>query len=159
MSDCLRSPNIITISGGMSPINDQNRALIAALRLLLQQEGPNIPVYWGIRNWHPFLSDTVRQMKSDGIRRAAAFITSAFGSYSGCKQYKDDIARAVAEVEGAPEIIPLAQFWNHDGFLSAFAEHVRTACDQFSSDAARRVHCPQRTCSDGKHRSVCGTTE
>ena len=118
--------------GGVSPINAQNRALIAALRSLLEAEGPNIPIYWGNRNWHPFLSDTVRQMKSDGIRRAAAFITSAFGSYSGCKQYKEDIARAVAEVEGAPEITPLAQFWNHDGFLSAFAEHVRTACDQFS---------------------------
>src|SRR4051794_18654446 len=119
--------------GGRSPINDQNRALIAALRSLLQEEGPDLPIYWGNRNWHPFLTDTVRQMKSDGIRRAAAFITSAFGSYSGCKQYKEDIARALAETEGVPEIIPLAQFWNHDGFLSAFAEHVRIACDQFSS--------------------------
>ncbi len=117
--------------GGRSPINDQNRALIASLRELFDAEGPNIPIYWGNRNWHPMLPDTVRQMKADGIRRAAAFITSAFGSYSGCKQYKEDIERATAEVEGAPEIIPLAQFWDRDGFLDAQAERIRDAFAQF----------------------------
>src|SRR5918996_6106309 len=73
--------------GGRSPINDQSRDLIAALRALLACEGPRIPIYWGNRNWEPFLPDVLRQMRDDGIRYAAAFITSAFGSYSGCRQY------------------------------------------------------------------------
>src|SRR5215208_7095612 len=71
--------------GGRSPINDQNRELIGALRQVLDREGPHIPIYWGNRNWQPFLADALRQMRSDGIRYAAAFITSAFGSYSGCR--------------------------------------------------------------------------
>src|SRR5271156_5335773 len=85
---------------GRSPINDQNRALIAALKEVVQ-----IPVYWGNRNWYPLLADTVREMRADGIRHAIAFVTSAFGSYSGCRQYAEDIARARAAVgDGAPEI-------------------------------------------------------
>src|ERR1041385_8819622 len=88
---------------GRSPINDQNRDLIAALR-----QAVGIPVYWGNRNWNPFLADTLREMRTDGVRRAVAFVTSAFGSYSGCRQYIEDIerARAVVEAEGrnAPQI-------------------------------------------------------
>src|SRR4249919_2102791 len=72
--------------GGKSPINDQNRELIGALEQLLASEGPRVPVYWGNRNWHPFLADTMRQMRSDGIKRALAFVTSAYSSYSGCRQ-------------------------------------------------------------------------
>ena len=82
---------------GRSPINDQNRALIAALKEVVK-----IPVYWGNRNWYPMLTDTVRQMRDDGIRNAIAFVTSAFGSYSGCRQYAEDVDRARAAVEGAP---------------------------------------------------------
>src|SRR5215475_2791284 len=82
---------------GRSPINDQNRALIEALRPVVK-----MPIYWGNRNWHPMLVDTVRQMREDGIKRAIAFVTSAFGSYSGCRQYIENIARAQAEVENAP---------------------------------------------------------
>src|SRR5215831_11913268 len=78
---------------GKSPINQQTRELIAAIRNELQQHGPNLPVYWGNRNWHPMLADTLRQMKSDGINRALAFVTSAYSSYSGCRQYREDIAR------------------------------------------------------------------
>jgi len=117
--------------GGKSPINDQNRALIAVLRELFASEGPDIPIYWGNRNWHPMLTDTVRQMKADGIKRAAAFITSAFGSYSGCKQYKEDIARSVAEVEGAPEIIPVPLFWNQEGFQGPMTERIQAALAEF----------------------------
>ncbi|MBC7926652.1 MAG: ferrochelatase [Bryobacteraceae bacterium] len=117
--------------GGKSPINDQNQALIAALRELLDREGPHIPIYWGNRNWEPYLVDTVRQMKQDGIHRAAAFITSAFGSYSGCKQYKEDIERAISEVENPPELIPMAQFWNQPGFLQPMADRVREAAAAF----------------------------
>src|SRR5438105_148762 len=92
--------------GGKSPINDQNRALIAAIDKLLAEEGPQIPIYWGNRNWHPLLPDTVQRMRADGIRRALVFITSAYSSYSGCRQYREDIARAQAEVgEGSPEIV------------------------------------------------------
>lgn len=114
--------------GGKSPINDQNRELIAALRKLLEAEGPNIPIYWGNRNWHPFLADTLRQMRADGIRRARAFFTSAYGSYSGCRQYREDIGRAQAEVgEGAPQIEKLPAFYNHPGFISANTAHLREA--------------------------------
>src|SRR3954468_12043517 len=91
---------------GRSPINAQNRALIAALR-----EVVGIPIYWGNRNWHPLLADTVRQMQQDGIRRAIAFATSAFGSYSGCRQYLEDIQRARRAVgDNAPEIVKIRPF-------------------------------------------------
>src|SRR5689334_2376923 len=90
---------------GRSPINDQNRALIAALK-----DAIHIPVYWGNRNWHPMLADTVRQMRDDGIQRAIAFATSAFGSYSGCRQYLENIESARAEVEGAPRIDKIRPF-------------------------------------------------
>lgn len=116
--------------GGRSPINDQNRELIAALK----EAGCPVPIYWGNRNWTPFLADTVRRMQADGIRKAAAFITSAFGSYSGCRQYLDDIDRARAEVgPGAPEIVPLPLFWDHPGFIGPMTEHIRKALDVFPS--------------------------
>src|SRR5580692_7618145 len=108
---------------GRSPINDQNRALIAALR-----EGVKIPIYWGNRNWHPLLADTVRQMQQDGVRRAIAFPTSAFGSYSGCRQYLEDIQRARAQVgENAPEIVKISPFSEHPLFLQAMTDRVGAA--------------------------------
>lgn len=119
---------------GKSPINDQNRNLIAALRDLLDREGPHVPIYWGNRNWHPLLADTMRAMRADGILKAVAFVTSAYGSYSGCRQYREDIARAQAEVgEGAPEIGKLPTFHSHPRFVAANAEHIRSALDQFAS--------------------------
>ena len=91
--------------GGKSPINNQNRALIAALDRELKDHGPSMPTYWGNRNWRPLLAETLRQMRADGIRNALAFVTSAFGSYSGCRQYREDIERARAEVgPDAPEV-------------------------------------------------------
>lgn len=120
--------------GGRSPINDQNRALIAALERLFEQEGPKLPIYWGNRNWHPFLADTLRQMRSDGIRRAAGFVTSAYSSYSGCRQYLEDIARARAGLgEGAPEIVKLPSFHAHPGFITANTEHLRSALESFAA--------------------------
>jgi protoporphyrin/coproporphyrin ferrochelatase len=74
--------------GGKSPINDQNRQLIAALEAELAQHGPHLPIYWGNRNWHPMLTDTLCQMKADGVRRALAFVTSAYSSYSSCRRYR-----------------------------------------------------------------------
>ncbi len=84
--------------GGVSPINAQNRALVAALEEELAGRGWQLPVYWGNRNWHPFLADTVRQMAHDGVGQAVAFVTSAFSSYPGCRQYLEDIERARADV-------------------------------------------------------------
>src|ERR1700742_4958777 len=84
--------------GGRSPINDQNRALIAALEKELAEHGPRLPIYWGNRNWHPLLADTLKQMAADGVKRALAFVTSAYSSYSGCRQYRENIAAAQAEV-------------------------------------------------------------
>lgn len=125
--------------GGKSPINDQNRELIAALRKEL-----DLPVYWGNRNWHPLLADTLRQMQKDGIRRALAFVTSAFSSYSGCRQYREDIARAVAEVtaeSGTPIFIDkLRTFSNHPLFIETMVDRTLAAFEQIAperrSDAA-----------------------
>jgi ferrochelatase len=111
---------------GRSPINDQNRDLIAALREVVK-----IPIYWGNRNWHPLLADTLRQMQQDGIRRAVAFATSAFGSYSGCRQYREDIQRARAEVGGnSPEIVKIPPFSQHPLFLEAMTDRVRAVLAQ-----------------------------
>jgi ferrochelatase len=111
---------------GKSPINDQNRALIAALKDVVK-----IPVYWGNRNWHPMLADTARQMRDDGIRNAIAFVTSAFGSYSGCRQYAEDVDRARATVgDGAPEIARIRPFSAHPAFIEATTDRVRAAIAQ-----------------------------
>jgi ferrochelatase len=110
---------------GRSPINDQNRALMAALKQRL-----DLPVYWGNRNWHPLLADTLRRMKDDGIGRALAFVTSAFGSYSGCRQYIEDIEKARAAVENAPFIDKIRPFSTHPKFLEAMVDRVRTAMQE-----------------------------
>lgn len=122
--------------GGVSPINEQNRALLAALLPELTGHGIDLPVYWGNRNWHPMLADTVRQMAEDGVSRALAFVTSAFPSYSGCRQYLEDIERARAEVgPGAPEIDKLRHFHNHPGFIEPLAERVRKAFESIDEPA------------------------
>jgi protoporphyrin/coproporphyrin ferrochelatase len=116
--------------GGKSPINAQNRELIAALQTELDQRGPKLPIYWGNRNWHPLLPDTLAQMKRDGIRRALAFMTSAFSSYSSCRQYRENVADAQAKVGlGAPDVDKLRVFYNHPGFIGAMAERVQTALE------------------------------
>jgi ferrochelatase len=126
--------------GGKSPINDQNRALMAALRTEFDAHGIHLPIYWGNRNWHPLLADTLRQMQKDGVKRAAAYITSAFSSYSGCRQYQEDIARARAEIgEGAPEVIKLRTFHNHPGFIEANAARVREALAKIPGERRRQA--------------------
>jgi ferrochelatase len=124
--------------GGRSPINDQCRALIAALR-----EAIDLPVYWGNRNWHPMLADTVRQMAADGVKRALAIATSAYSSYSGCRQYIENIAAARAAAgPDAPAIDKLPPFWAHDGFVAANGDRVANALAQIPEDrraAARLV--------------------
>lgn len=122
--------------GGVSPINEHCRGLLAALASELERNGPRLPVYWGNRNWHPMLADTVHTMADDGVRRAVAVATSAFSSYSGCRQYLEDIERARAAVGArAPHIEKIPPFWNHSGFLETMADHVRR--DLASLDVAR----------------------
>jgi protoporphyrin/coproporphyrin ferrochelatase len=114
--------------GGVSPINRLNREAIAATEAVLRREKLELPVYFGNRNWHPMVEDTVKQMAEDGVRRALVFATSAYGGYSACRQYDEDIARARAAVgEGAPELVKLRQFFDHPLFIEAFADGVRAA--------------------------------
>jgi protoporphyrin/coproporphyrin ferrochelatase len=118
--------------GGKSPINDQCRALIGALEEELKEHGPPMPIYWGNRNWHPFLGDTVRRMRDDGIRRALAFVTSAYSSYSGCRQYRENVIAAQQAIgNGAPQIDKLRVFYNHPHFIEPSAERVREALARF----------------------------
>ena len=122
--------------GGKSPINDHCRALRDAVEAELGANGPELPVYWGNRHWHPFLADTLRKMRDDGVRRAIAFVTSSFSSFSGCRQYVDAIEAARAEVgEGAPVIEKLRQHWNHPLFLDAVADRLRVAFDSVPAEA------------------------
>jgi ferrochelatase len=118
--------------GGKSPINEQNLALLAALREELDRRGPHIPVYWGNRNWHPLLTDTIREMADAGVKRAIAFVTSAYSSYSGCRQYRENIAAACAALgERAPQIDKIRVFFNHPGFVGPMADNVRRAVGRF----------------------------
>jgi ferrochelatase len=116
--------------GGISPINEQNRTLIAALEKELAENGPRLPIYWGNRNWHPLLADTLRKMKTEGVRHALAFVTSAYSSYSGCRQYREDIERACAPLgTDAPRVDKLRAFYNHPGFIGPNVEAVIAALD------------------------------
>ncbi|WP_037038774.1 ferrochelatase [Pseudonocardia halophobica] len=109
--------------GGVSPINARNRELIAAIR-----SRTDLPVYFGNRNWHPMVEDTVAEMARDGVRNALVFATSAYGGYSACRQYDDDIARARAAVgDGAPHLTKLRHFFDHPLFVEANADAVRAA--------------------------------
>jgi ferrochelatase len=113
---------------GKSPINEQNRTLIAALKRELAEHGMRLPVYFGNRNWHPFVADTVRQMREDGIGRAITFVTSGFSCFSGCRQYREDIVRAAEAVgDGVPEFDKLRVFYNHPGFIEPSIEHLHAA--------------------------------
>ncbi len=120
-----------------SPINGQNRKLVEKLRERLCAAGLDLPVYWGNRNWHPFLVEAVEEMARDGVRRALAFVTSAFGSYSGCRQYQEDIAAACSQVADAPSIHKLRLFNNHPGFIEPMTEGVVGALQELSSGAVR----------------------
>lgn len=121
--------------GGRSPINDHCRALLAALR-----ESVTLPVYWGNRNWHPLLPDTVGRMAADGVRRAVAIATSAYSSYSGCRQYIENLAAARAVVGAdAPAIDKLPPFWGHPGFVEANRDRVAAALAAIPEE--RRAEC------------------
>jgi ferrochelatase len=130
--------------GGKSPLNDQNRELIAALEAEFKQHGIALPIYFGNRNWHPLLTDTLEQMQRDGVRRALAYFTSAYSSYSGCRQYRENILAAQDQVgAAAPRIEKLRMFYNHPLFVEAQAERVRAALAQIPAerrDAAQVIY-------------------
>ena len=125
--------------GGVSPINGQNRALVAALKKELASHDIALPIYWGNRNWHPMLSDTLARMRDDGIDRALAIVTSAHSSYSGCRQYREDIQKArQATGVGAPEVDKIRVYFNHPGFIEASRARLEDALKRFAPD--RRQH-------------------
>lgn len=117
--------------GGVSPINAQVRDLIEAVRIELDRTGIRLPIYWGNRNWHPLLTDTLAEMAHDGRKHALAFVTSAQSSYSGCRQYRENIEAARAAVgTGAPEVDKLRVFYNHPDYIAAQVDRVRVSIDQ-----------------------------
>jgi ferrochelatase len=126
--------------GGRSPINDLNRELIAAIEDDLAANGVKVPVYWGNRNWAPYLRDTLEQMKADGITRVATIVTSAYSSYSGCRQYRENLAAAVAEVPGAPRIDRLRHYFNHPGFIESMVDSTLAALAELPEEARRSGH-------------------
>ena len=125
--------------GGRSPINDQNRALLAAIREDLAGTGIDLPVYWGNRNWDPYLTDTLTQMRDDGIQRAAVITTSAYSSYSSCRQYRENLADSVAAVEGAPRLERLRQYFNHPGFIEPVVDATLAALAGLPDDVREQA--------------------
>ncbi len=121
--------------GGRSPINAQNLEIIANVEAELARRGRDLPVYFGNRNWTPMAEDTVQQMVADGVRNAAVFATSAWGGYSGCAQYQEDIARVREQVSDAPGMIRLRQFHDHPLFIERFAADLRRAVESAAPGA------------------------
>ena len=121
--------------GGVSPINEQCRSRIAALRAEFDAHGLRLPIYWGNRNWHPFLEETTRRMSADGIRRALVFVTSAYGSYSACRQYLEDLEKAKAAVGGeTPDFERLPHYCLLPGFIEPLIERVSDAFARLSEE-------------------------
>ncbi|MGV9414650.1 ferrochelatase [Nocardia sp. NPDC003693] len=115
--------------GGVSPINALNLDIIKAIEGEFAARGIDLPVYFGNRNWHPMVEETVERMRADGIGSALVFPTSAWGGYSGCRQYHEDIVRARAAVDEAPELVKLRQYYDHPLLIEAFADGIRAAVD------------------------------
>jgi len=127
--------------GGVSPINQQCRHLLAAVEKDFAAAGLNLPVYWGNRNWHPMLTDTVAAMTAAGVRHALAFVTSAYGSYSSCRQYLDDIEQACARAgAAAPRIDKIRHYFNHPGFVGPLADAARAAIERLPQPVRAGAH-------------------
>ncbi|WP_406374796.1 ferrochelatase [Streptomyces sp. NBC_00647] len=129
---------------GISPINDQNRALLDALRKDFAEHGLDLPVYWGNRNWAPYLTDALREMVADGRRRILVLATSAYASYSGCRQYREDLAGALAVLEGEglepPRIDKLRHYFNHPGFVEPMTEGVLRSLAELPEEVRADAH-------------------
>ncbi len=127
--------------GGVSPINQQCRDLLAAIEKDFAASGLSLPLYWGNRNWDPLLGDTVAAMAADGVRHALAFVTSAYGSYSGCRQYLEDIERArTGAGAGAPRIDKIRHYFNHPGFIEPLADGTLAAIERLPEDVRTGAH-------------------
>jgi ferrochelatase len=127
--------------GGKSPLNDQVRAVIAALRQELDSHGINLPIYWGNRNWHPLLPDVMQQMTPDGVQRALALVLAAYSSYSSCRQYRENVCAACESVgAGAPRVDKIRVFYNHPEFIAANADRLRGALGEFPDEARDAAH-------------------
>ncbi|ARX87007.1 ferrochelatase [Streptomyces alboflavus] len=130
--------------GGVSPINDQNRTLLDALRKDFADHGLDLPVYWGNRNWAPYLTDTLRELVQDGRRRVLVLATSAYASYSGCRQYREDLAAALATLrdEGlaVPRVDKLRHYFNHPGFVRPMIDGVLKSLADLPEDVRDGAH-------------------
>ncbi|MFH5805054.1 ferrochelatase [Alienimonas sp. DA493] len=131
--------------GGVSPINQQCRDLIAALEPALKEAGVELPIYWGNRNWEPLLPDTLKQMAADGVNRALALVTSSYSCYSGCRQYREDLhhareAAGAASGNPAPAIDKVRVWYNHPDWIAVNAERVREALDDLPADLREHAH-------------------
>ncbi|MFD3698116.1 ferrochelatase [Streptomyces sp. NPDC058646] len=131
--------------GGVSPINGQNRRLLDALRKDFAEHGLDLPVYWGNRNWAPYLTDVMREMAADGRRRIAVLATSAYASYSGCRQYRENLADALAalEAEGVaplPRVDKLRHYFNHPGFVQPMIDGVLASLDSLPAEVRDGAH-------------------
>ena len=121
---------------GVSPINGQNRDLINAVKRELEDQQIQLPIYWGNRNWHPMLNDTLEEMQNDGVKKALVFITSAYSSYSGCRQYRENIEEAKSTLpDGLLETDKIRVFYNHPGFVNTIADLLIESLNQFEESA------------------------
>jgi protoporphyrin/coproporphyrin ferrochelatase len=127
--------------GGRSPLNDLNREFIAAVEEDFRGAGLELPVYWGNRNWDPFLADALRQMRDDGVRRALCLFTSAYSSYSGCRQYRENLAAAASEVQdGVPRLDRIRHYFNHPGFVEPMADATLAALAELPARTRNDAH-------------------
>ena len=121
--------------GGVSPINQQNRDLITALEEELMARNIELPVYFGNRNWDPYISDALQNIYEDGKRKVLALVTSAFGSYSGCRQYQEDLDLAVEGLNAEDlSVEKIRLFWNHPGFFEAMTQRLKSSISEIDND-------------------------
>lgn len=126
--------------GGVSPINQQNRDLIAALGKELRSRNIDLPIYFGNRNWEPYISDAFHNLYDDGKRRVLALVTSAFGSYSGCRQYQEDLDLGVKKI-GADDLFvdKVRLFWNHPGFFEAMVQRLKSSFSDIDDNSLQET--------------------
>ncbi|MGQ0623431.1 MAG: ferrochelatase [Sporichthyaceae bacterium] len=127
--------------GGRSPINDQCRALLSAIEAEFSATGIDLPIYWGNRNWHPMLADTMAVMAADGVQRVLAMTTSAYASYSGCRQYREDLAAArTAAGAETMRIDKVRHYFNHPGFVDPMIDSTIAAVADLPAELREGAH-------------------
>lgn len=127
--------------GGVSPINTQNRALLAALEKELSDNGIALPIYWGNRNWAPYVTDAMREMQAAGVKKFLAVVTSGFSCYSGCRQYREDLNRARETIgPDAPDYGKVRVWYNHPDFIETHRQLWADAAAQFPAERRANIH-------------------